>query len=527
MIAMVTATVFFALAALFGHDGSRPETSTAGGFVLTLIGFAVLTLGGWLGGAIVYVHGMRVLNLVEEPPGGRSRRSRIPRRKRPRAPSALEAWRLRRGRAALERALGLRADRGCRGLAVLEQDHRRDRHDAVAQRELLLLVDVHLHELELACALVDDPLEHRRDGVARAAPLGPEVDDDRLRRSARTSARRSFRSLRCHVGSFRFSCGCYLIETRRQEPVCSRSLESKHATHVRAASACPRPSRARARDPRALGARADVRAAPRAEPRRAALQLHRRPDHGEQPDGRPPRLGPDAQGRLPALQGAARLRPALPERLRLPGPLGRGRGREGARARTRSARSRSTASRSSPSAARSASRSYAEVITEQSKRLGMWMDWDDDYYTFSRHEHRVHLALPQGGARARLALQGPPLDAVVPALRHVALPARAGRRGELRRARAPVALRPLPAAGPRRRVARRLDDDALDAARERRGGRPARGRVRRSRDGEWVAVARMPDGDVRRARARRGSRRSRVRGPVRRPAGAGRASSTA
>ena len=26
---------------------------------------------------------------------------------------------------------------------------------------------------------------------------------------------------------------------------------------------------------------------------------------------------------------------------------------------------------------------YGEVITEQSKRLGMWMDWDNDYYTFS------------------------------------------------------------------------------------------------------------------------------------------------
>src|SRR4029450_13470449 len=26
---------------------------------------------------------------------------------------------------------------------------------------------------------------------------------------------------------------------------------------------------------------------------------------------------------------------------------------------------------------------YAEVITEQSKRLGMWMDWDNDYHTFS------------------------------------------------------------------------------------------------------------------------------------------------
>src|SRR4029079_1587648 len=26
---------------------------------------------------------------------------------------------------------------------------------------------------------------------------------------------------------------------------------------------------------------------------------------------------------------------------------------------------------------------FAEVITQQSKRLGMWMDWDNDYYTFS------------------------------------------------------------------------------------------------------------------------------------------------
>jgi len=41
------------------HDG--------GGLILTLIGFAALTAGGWLGGAITYVHGMRLLNLVEEP----------------------------------------------------------------------------------------------------------------------------------------------------------------------------------------------------------------------------------------------------------------------------------------------------------------------------------------------------------------------------------------------------------------------------------------------------------------------------
>ena len=25
---------------------------------------------------------------------------------------------------------------------------------------------------------------------------------------------------------------------------------------------------------------------------------------------------------------------------------------------------------------------FSEVITDQSKRLGMWMDWDNDYYTF-------------------------------------------------------------------------------------------------------------------------------------------------
>ncbi len=76
-----------------------------------------------------------------------------------------------------------------------------------------------------------------------------------------------------------------------------------------------------------MGARADVRAAPRPESPRADVQLHRRPDHGERLDGRAPCVGPDAEGRLPALQGVTRPPPALPERLRLPGPLDRGRRR--------------------------------------------------------------------------------------------------------------------------------------------------------------------------------------------------------
>jgi hypothetical protein len=40
---------------------------SGGSLVLTLLGFGMLTLGGWLGGTVVFVHGMRVLNLVEEP----------------------------------------------------------------------------------------------------------------------------------------------------------------------------------------------------------------------------------------------------------------------------------------------------------------------------------------------------------------------------------------------------------------------------------------------------------------------------
>jgi uncharacterized membrane protein len=67
LTAMVSATVFFGLAALLGHDSFKRGDVSAGPFVLTLVGFGLLTLGGWLGGTIVFVHGMRVLNLVKEP----------------------------------------------------------------------------------------------------------------------------------------------------------------------------------------------------------------------------------------------------------------------------------------------------------------------------------------------------------------------------------------------------------------------------------------------------------------------------
>jgi uncharacterized membrane protein len=67
MLVMVTATVFFGLAAIFGHAGWKDGNVTSWPFVLTVAGFCVLIVGGWLGGSIVFVHGMRVLSLVDEP----------------------------------------------------------------------------------------------------------------------------------------------------------------------------------------------------------------------------------------------------------------------------------------------------------------------------------------------------------------------------------------------------------------------------------------------------------------------------
>ncbi len=65
LLVMLSATVFFALAAWRQWSGYEDGEVTAGGLLFTLVGFALLTLGGWIGGSIVYVHGMRVLELAE------------------------------------------------------------------------------------------------------------------------------------------------------------------------------------------------------------------------------------------------------------------------------------------------------------------------------------------------------------------------------------------------------------------------------------------------------------------------------
>jgi uncharacterized membrane protein len=67
MIAMLIATAFFLVSIGAGYSDGIDGVVTDGAFILTLIGFFMLTVGGWLGGAVVFTYGMRVLNLVEEP----------------------------------------------------------------------------------------------------------------------------------------------------------------------------------------------------------------------------------------------------------------------------------------------------------------------------------------------------------------------------------------------------------------------------------------------------------------------------
>ena len=302
----------------------------------------------------------------------------------------------------------------------------------------MLLVDVDLDELQLALALLGDPVEH-----GATAWHGPHHSAQKSTSTGfslwRTSCSKvSVVTFECHSVLPCSLCDDVLVPKRTQHGrLFPTSLESIHGACSRRFPDKPDHA-ALEREILELWEREETFERLREQnARRPALQLHRRPDHREQRAGRPHRLGPDAEGRLPALQGAARASTSAT--------------RTASTARASGSRSRSSrqlglnskreieeyglAEFAAP-LPRASSRESSEAITEQSMRLGQWMDWGNDYFTFSRHEHRVHLALPEGRARARLALHGPPLDRVVPALRHLALAARADQSGVLPGARA-------------------------------------------------------------------------------------------
>ena len=214
---------------------------------------------------------------------------------------------------------------------------------------------------------------------------------------------------------------------------------------------------------------------------------------------------------------------------------------------------------------------YAARQTEQSIRLGMWMDWNDpdelrrlhdllatDPSAITTiegadgpgHRHRRDARRPAGDARdrrqllhvqqreqrpdlglprevppARLAVQGPRHDAVVRALRHRPL-ADGDERG-LPGPRGPGPDRQVPARRPAGRVPPRLDDDALDADVERRRGGRRRPALCPGPPGRRHVLARQGDAQDRAGRTVRGHRgaarqragRLALRGAVRRPAG--------
>lgn len=67
MVAMVLATLLFALTAWRLSLGWESGELMISAGVLGLVAFAVLTLGGWIGGSIVFVHGMRVKSEPDRP----------------------------------------------------------------------------------------------------------------------------------------------------------------------------------------------------------------------------------------------------------------------------------------------------------------------------------------------------------------------------------------------------------------------------------------------------------------------------
>jgi uncharacterized membrane protein len=69
MVVMLLATGVFLATIIVGKSSYDDGDLTTGAFVLTLVAYGLLAVGGWAGGAIVFVHGMRVLQLVDEPAG--------------------------------------------------------------------------------------------------------------------------------------------------------------------------------------------------------------------------------------------------------------------------------------------------------------------------------------------------------------------------------------------------------------------------------------------------------------------------
>lgn len=78
----------------------------------------------------------------------------------------------------LQVILGGQTDDGFSHFAILEHQDCRDRTDRELARDVAVVVNVHLTDLNGITELVGKFFQNRRDGFTRAAPWCPEVDDD-------------------------------------------------------------------------------------------------------------------------------------------------------------------------------------------------------------------------------------------------------------------------------------------------------------------------------------------------------------
>src|SRR6185436_9324435 len=81
-----------------------------------------------------------------------------------------------------DRRLGAGADAAAHFLAALEEHERRDREDAERGGRVLGLVDVALHDLDLALHLAGDLVDDRGEDLAGSAPGRMEIHEDGKRR---------------------------------------------------------------------------------------------------------------------------------------------------------------------------------------------------------------------------------------------------------------------------------------------------------------------------------------------------------
>lgn len=68
-VVQVVAGGLFLVAAVLLKDGYDTGSVSTGAALVTIVAWATMTFGAWVGGAITYVYGMRVLNQLDTPTG--------------------------------------------------------------------------------------------------------------------------------------------------------------------------------------------------------------------------------------------------------------------------------------------------------------------------------------------------------------------------------------------------------------------------------------------------------------------------